>query len=184
MPRPTLRLLRAGALGLAVATAAAGCGFSPATDSVYYSAPGTDHRKGDVTALTAVIVSAEDGGGTFITTFSNQSTSDADTVTEIAPADEVAQSITVSGFSPIDIPATGFVNLADEPPGIAVTGDFAAGEYVPLKFTLERAEQFQMDVPVVAARDFYEGLDTSVKPDESAQPTEQPTEAPTEGSDQ
>lgn len=178
-----VRALRAGALGLAVAFAAAACGFSPATDSIYYSAPGTDHRKDadDVTVLSAVVVSAQEGSGTFIATFSNSSISEADTVTAIDPSAEESQSITVSGFSPIEIAPTAFVNLADEPPGINVSGDFMAGDYVTLQFTLERSEQFEMAVPVVEARDFYEGLDTSAPDTPAGGPSSSPTP---EGGDQ
>ena len=175
--RRRARVVAAALAGAALLTGTAACGVMDAdTDQVYLSSAGNDHRTGQVDVLAAVVVSAADGSGTFIATFSNNSTDQADTVTEIAPAGVDAPNITVEGFAPIAVEPTAYVNLADHPPGIAVTGeDVVPGGYVTLTFTLEREEQFDMRVPVVAARDFYEGLDTASDADT---PATEPTESP------
>jgi hypothetical protein len=63
-PRRSLRLV-VGALVLALPLLAS-CGFDKATDQVYTPGAGTDDRSGDVDVLSAVIVSAQPGPGTFI----------------------------------------------------------------------------------------------------------------------
>ena len=69
--RRSARLLTAtGALVLA-ASALTSCGFDYATDRVYTPGAGTNDRDGSVDVLGAVVVSAEDGSGTLVASFSN-----------------------------------------------------------------------------------------------------------------
>ena len=56
------------------------------------------------------------------------------------------------------MPAGGLVNLADEG-GIEVTGEVAAGEFVPVALQFGNGERVELDVPVVTNCGYYEGLD-------------------------
>ena len=79
-PRRSLRLM-AGALVLALPLLGS-CGFNKATDKVYTPGAGTDDRTGDVDILSAVIVSAQPGSGTFIATLSNNEADKQHTTSE------------------------------------------------------------------------------------------------------
>ena len=81
-----------------------------------------------VDVLGAVVVSAEEGSGTFVATFSNNDNDEPATVEALDGAGGGRRS-TIDEFEPIEIPAGGLVNLADDG-GIPVTGDFAAGDFV------------------------------------------------------
>ena len=65
--------------------------------------------------LGAVVVSAEDGSGTLITTFSNNVEDEPATVTAIAGAGDDS-ALKVGDFDPIEIPPGGYVNLAATQP--------------------------------------------------------------------
>ena len=78
--------LAAGSLLLAAQLSA--CGFNNATDEIYQSSAGVDYRKGPLDVLSAVVVSDQEGSGTFIATFSNNSAEDATTVEGIAAGTE------------------------------------------------------------------------------------------------
>ena len=166
--------LAAGSLMLAAQLSA--CGFNNATDEIYQSSAGVDYRKGPLDVLSAVVVSAQEGSGTFIATFSNNSDEDPTTVEGIAAGTESTEDspVEISGFTPVEVPTGGFVNLADDL-GIVVQGEFSAGQFVGLQITFDNAEAIEMSVPVVAAVNQYEGLDvsgTAVEPD----PTDPPSE--------
>ena len=68
--------LAAGSLLLAAQLSA--CGFSNATDEIYQASAGVDYRKGPLDVLSAVVVSGQEGSGTFIATFSNNSVEERD----------------------------------------------------------------------------------------------------------
>jgi hypothetical protein len=165
--------LVAGTLLLAAPLTA--CGFNNATDEIYNPSAGVDHRTGPLDVLSAVIVSDQEGSGTFVATFSNNSVDEPDRVTAItAGIDD--PTVKVVGFKPIEVAPTGYVNLADDP-GIAITGTFTAGQYVALKIDFDSADTIEMNIPVVAATYQYEGLDTSVAAIASASPSAQPTDS-------
>ena len=173
-PRRSLRLV-AGALVLALPLLGS-CGFGKATDRVYTPAAGTNNRDGDVKVLSAVIVAAQPGSGTFIATLSNNTPDNASaTLTGLAGAGKWAD-LTVDPSDPsIDIAARGFVNLVNEEP-ITVTGDFAAGQVAELTLSFESGDTVTMDVPIVFACDAYDGLDPSQQePEQSESPTTEPS---------
>ena len=62
--------LATGALVLAV-PALTSCGFDYATDRIYTQAAGVNDRDATVDVLGAVVVSAEEGSGIFVASFSN-----------------------------------------------------------------------------------------------------------------
>ena len=158
--RRPLRLV-AGALVLALPLLTS-CGFNKATDKVYTPGAGTNDRDGDVDVLAAVVVAAQPGSGTFLASLSNNSSTDAAELTEMAGAGEW-QDLTFGEIDPpIEIAPQGFVNLVDEP-GISVTGDYGAGDFVELTLSFESGDTVTMNVPVVYACDVYEGLDTSAE---------------------
>ena len=157
-PRRSLRLM-AGALVLALPLLGS-CGFNKATDKVYTPGAGTDDRTGDVDILSAVIVSAQPGSGTFIATLSNNEADKQHTLTSVAGAgDWTDLTIDPSSLS-IEIPARGFVNLVDQDP-ITVTGDITPGQVPELTLTFDSGVAETMAVPVVYACNYYEGLDSS-----------------------
>ncbi len=144
---------------LALVTAVSACGFNYATDEIYNASAGVNYRASTVDVLGAVIVSAQDGSGTFIATFSNGTVDSTETVKDIT-AGAADQTTTVTGFEPLTLKPSAFVNLADDP-SVVVTGDFAAGGYVTLKIDFETAADVELSVPVVAASYQYAGLDVS-----------------------
>jgi hypothetical protein len=180
-PRRRIRLV-AGALVLALPLLTS-CGFGKATDKVYTPGVGTNDRDGDVKVLAAVVAAAQPGSGTFIASFSNNSSKDVE-LSEVVGTGEWVD-LTIGEIDPpIELGPGGFVNLADEG-GITVTGDFEAGEVVELTFSFASGDNVTMEVPVVYACDVYEGLDTSVEsgptPDEPSEESESPEEEPTDG---
>ena len=152
--RRSLALLT-GALLLAAPLSS--CGFDPATNQVNSNTPGTTHRETSVDVLNAVVVSADEGSGTFIASFVNNSTTESASVEGLSPQGETsAQAV---DFSPIEVPANALVNLAEDDQGVTVEGDFAAGDVVPLVVELAGGELVELDVPVVSNCDEFEGLD-------------------------
>jgi hypothetical protein len=157
-PRRSLRLV-AGALVLALPLLGS-CGFDKATDQVYTPGAGTNDRAGEVDILTAVIVSAQPGSGTFIATLSNNNAQQAYTLTGVSGAGDWTDLTIDPADLSIDIPARGFVNLVDEDP-ITVSGDFTPGQVAELTLTFDSGDSETMDVPIVYACNYYEGLDNS-----------------------
>lgn len=139
--------LTAGALVLLTS-----CGFDLATDRPYTPGEGTNDQTGDVKVLSALIVAAQPNEGTVVVTLVN-STDDEHALTGLAGAD-----LTIDEFEQVDVPPQAYVNLADEG-GILVSGDFDAGQFLPLTFTFEDGATSSLDVPVVTACGPYEGLD-------------------------
>jgi copper(I)-binding protein len=155
-----LRPLATAAAVLALAVPLSSCGFDYATDRDYTPAGGANNREGDVDILSAVVVSAADGSGTFVASLSNNDTDTEQTFTGVS-GDEGA-SIEAAEFDPITIPAGGLVNLADPAADVVLTGDFAAGDFVPLAVDFGSGERVTMKVPVVADDfGYWEGMDAS-----------------------
>jgi hypothetical protein len=163
--RPARLLVAAGAVLLA-APALTSCGFDYATDRVYTPGVGTNDRDGSVDVLAAVVVSAEDGSGTLVASFSNDDETAPASVETIAGAGDGA-SLEVGEFAPIEIPAGGLVSLADAEEPVVVTGDFVVGQFLTLTFTFGDGTSAEMDVPSVTDCYEYAGLDGSA---ESATP--------------
>ena len=132
------------------------CGFDYATDRIYTPATGVNNREASVDVLGAVIVSAEEGSGVFIASFANNNTEESATVEALEGVDQ--SQLTADDFSPVEVPAGGLVNLADED-GIEVSGEVAAGAFVPVALQFGDGERVQLDVPVVTNCGDFEGLD-------------------------
>ena len=167
-PRQSARLI-AAAGALALATVLSSCGFDYATDRPYTPAAGTNDQQAQVDVLGAVVVSAQDGSGTFIASFANNSQQDPATVQSIAGTGD-SSSLQVKKFKPIDIEPGGLVNLATEG-GPTVTGDFKTGDFVSLEIGFGDGTSVDVDVPVYPPCNEFEGLDTggaSASPSESS----------------
>ena len=79
------RLLVTAAAVVALAAPLSSCGFDYATDRVYTPASGANNREGEVDVLSAVVVSAAEGSGTFVASLSNNGVPDAEqTFTAVA----------------------------------------------------------------------------------------------------
>jgi len=158
-----LRSLATAAAAIALAAPLTSCGFSYATERTYTPAGGANNREGVVDVLSAVVVSGTEGSGTFIASFSNNDGAEEQSVTAISgiPGSDGA-TIQAAEFEPVTVPADGLVNLADPPADIVLTGEFTAGDVVPLAVDFGNGERISFNVPVVA-NDFgyWEGMDAS-----------------------
>ena len=153
------RLLASTALVVALAAPLSSCGFDYATDRDYTPGSGANNREGDVDVLSAVVVSAAEGSGTFIASLANNGSDSEETFTAVAGQDT---EVTAAEFEPIAIPAGGLVNLAEPPAGIVLTGDFAAGDVVPITVDFGNGERVSLNVPVVSDETgYWEGMDAS-----------------------
>jgi hypothetical protein len=147
--------LSLGALILAV-PGVASCGFNYATDRENTISNGTSDKSGTVDVLNAVIVSQDDGSGTFIATLSNNSATET---IHMCSLDFGSNSTTqVAAFDPIEVKPHAVVNLANGQ-GIKVSGDFKAGDFLSLTVGFDNGESADMKVHVVVADDEYEGYD-------------------------
>jgi len=182
LARPTARRLALATGVLLVAAPLSSCGFDNATDQIYNSSAGVSSRQGPVDVLSAVVVSGQDGSGTFIATFSNNSPDKTEQVTDIGPV-AGASGPKVLDFKPISLGRSGFVNLADvggANEGVVLSGDIKAGYYVDLTFTFRDADPITLSVPVVADNNIYDGLDRSALALEEAtsSPSATPSKTP------
>lgn len=151
-------LVAAGALALA--TVLSSCGFDYATDRVYTPGAGVNDRDAMVDVLGAVVVSAQDGSGTFIASFANNDQENTATVSSLAGAGDDT-SVQVDSFQPIQVDPGQLVNLATDG-GVVLTGDqVRSGGFVTLEIGFGDGESAQLDVPVVPPCREYEGLDES-----------------------
>ena len=63
---------------------------------------------------------------------------------------------------PVTIAPGGLVNLAEPPAEIVLTGEFGAGDVVPLAVDFGSGERVMLNVPVVSDDSgYWEGLDAS-----------------------
>jgi hypothetical protein len=154
------RLLATAVAVLALAVPLSSCGFDYATDRDYTPAGGANNREGDVDVLSAVVVSAAEGSGTFIASLANNDPENPETFTGVSGEEE--GSITAEEFEPVEIAPGGLVNLAEPPAEIVVTGDFTAGDVVPLSLDFGNGERVSLNVPVVSNDSgYWEGMDAS-----------------------
>ncbi|WP_372729231.1 hypothetical protein [Nocardioides sp.] len=143
------------------APALSSCGFNYATDIDYTPAAGVHNRDAVVDVLGAVVVSAQDGSGTFIASLSNNDQREPMTFDFLAGSG--GTTLTAEEFEAISIARGGFVNLAEEG-GIELTGEFGAGDFVPLTVGFGNGERVTLQVPVVDDSGIYDGLDSSGNP--------------------
>lgn len=152
------RLLVTAAV-VALAAPLSSCGFDYATDRVYQVTSAAENREGEVDVLSAVVVSAAEGSGTFIASLSNNDPESEQSFTAVAGEDAT---VTAAEFEPIAIGPGGLVNLAEPAAGIVLTGDFQAGDVVPLTVDFGNGERVSLNVPVVADDSgYWEGMDAS-----------------------
>ena len=150
----------AAAGAIALATVLSSCGFDYATDRVYTPAAGVNDRDAMVDVLGAVVISAQDGSGTFIASFANNDQEKSATVSSIAGTGDDSD-VKATDFSPIEVPAGGLVNLATDG-GVELTGDqITSGAFVELTIGFSGGESVEVDVPVLPPCHEYEGLDKS-----------------------
>lgn len=161
--RQSARLLAAAGALLVAAPALTSCGFDYATDRDYTPGAGTNDRDADVDVLAAVVVSAQEGSGTFIASFANNSQEDEASVTDLTATTADGTDLKAT-FSTITIPAGGLVNLADDG-GVELTGDFGPGDFLDVTITFGDGSDVEMEVPTYTACGDYEGLDESGTPD-------------------
>ncbi len=170
---PRIRLaLTAGALVLAV-PGVASCGFNYATDRENTIANGTSNKDGDVDVLNAVIVSSEEGSGTFVATLANNLSDQTISMTSLSFGEN--STTQVAGFDPIEVKPHAAVNLANGQ-GIKVSGKFATGDFVGVTVGFDNGETAALDVHVVVADDEYTDYDNGTgSPSPAATPTASPS---------
>lgn len=155
-----LRPLATAAAVLALAVPLSSCGFDYATDRDYTPASGANNRDGVVDVLSAVVVSSAEGSGTFVASLSNNDDENEKSLAGVSGDD--GETITAADFDPIPVEAGGLVNLAEPAAGIVLTGDFAAGDFVPLTVDFADGERVTLNVPVVPDdTGYWEGMDAS-----------------------
>ncbi|TNM36557.1 hypothetical protein FHP29_20730 [Nocardioides albidus] len=178
---PHLRRSALAGLLLAVVPAAAlsACGFDYPTDRVNTIAAGVNDRSGDVDALGIRILATAQGEGRLIGSLANNLREDA-SLDEVSSADGVT-----ADFEPVEVAGRGTVNLATDTV-VPVSGDFTAGDVVPLDLTFSDGTTLSLDVPVVKPCFQYTQVPTDL-PSASESPSEKgsgkSTEASTEGTE-
>jgi hypothetical protein len=155
-----LRSFATAAAALALAAPLTSCGFDYATERDYTPAGGSNNREGVVDLLSAVVVSGAEGSGTFVASLANNDGSEEQSLTGISGGE--GTTIEAAEFEPVTVPADGLVNLADPPAGIVLTGEFTAGDFIPLTVDFGNGERISLNVPVVANdTGYWEGMDAS-----------------------
>ncbi|HET9498921.1 MAG TPA: hypothetical protein VFO98_01545 [Marmoricola sp.] len=167
------RRIAAVALVLA-APAAAGCtnGFGAQTDQVYQPAVGTNDKTGDVFALNALIVSADDGSGTLAVSLLNDGDQDDALVS-------VTGSNLTSSFSPISLPPGELVDLARSGE-VSVTGPkVEAGNFVSIELAFQSGLSKKLLIPVVRNNNAFADVPLPSEPPNpgAASATQQPSGA-------
>jgi hypothetical protein len=155
--------LATGALALSALTS---CGFDYATDRPYTPANGVNHQGADVDVLGAVIVSAEEGSGTFVATLVNNDSENPTTFEGLEPVE--AGALEFDAVEPVEIAPGGLVNLAEDG-GVGVTGEFAAGDFVEMIVQVG-AEPIEMNVVVVTNCGDFAGLAGPEDPEQCEAP--------------
>ncbi|HEX2893203.1 MAG TPA: hypothetical protein VHO29_04275 [Marmoricola sp.] len=177
MKSPLRRRTAIAALLLAPALTA--CGFSAQTDQVYQPGVGANDRSGTVDILNAVVVSGEDGSGTFAGTLVNTDATQDDTLESVS-----GSGITAPRAS-VDVPAGGLTNLAKSGEVTLQGSDIKPGAFVELTFSFSSGQNTTMKVPVVDASGDYQDVPLhgpSTSPSKSPKPsksTASPSASPT-----
>lgn len=162
--------LTVAALGLVGSMSS--CGFDYATNRPNTIANGGYDITGEVHVMGARIVAPEDGTGTFIATLTTDATAeDAVTLDGIS-----GEGVTASDFEPVEIQPHGMVNFATEG-GIPVTGDFAAGDAVPLTLSFSNGEEIEVSTIVVAQCHEYADVTPRAEPTPTRAPRAEETTA-------
>jgi hypothetical protein len=146
----------------------AACGFSAQTDQVYQAPVGVNDRSGDVDILNALVVSGQDGSGTFAGTLVNK-----------ADQDDTLDSVSGSGITgarrSVEVPAEAAVPLADKGEISLKSSAIKPGSFVELTFGFGSGQTTTIKVPVVSATGDYADVPlptTATSPSASASATE------------
>ncbi|WP_406035745.1 hypothetical protein OG801_11015 [Nocardioides sp. NBC_00163] len=184
------RLAVTGALvALALPALTACSSFDYATDRPNDITHGGSTLDGAIRINAARIVTAQEGSGVLVGTFSldpaiNPAVAGEalPSVTSIATATEAEETVTPESFTPIELPKSGIINLADPAiGGIAVTGDFKPGDSIPMTFTFSEGEERTVSVPVVTQCGPYADVVAAV--DETTKPAKKGKNAEAQASD-
>jgi len=173
-----LRTQRALAVAGLVAVAAplmSSCGFNAATENPNAIADGGYQISGgDVRVLAARIVTPSQGTGTFVATLAVEPSAESTRLTGIS-----GEGLTVGTVTPIEIPSNGVVNLFSEG-GIPVTGDFGAGDDLPVTLTFDNGQTVEVGTRVVKQCGPYSDVQTqsSGGKGKGQAPTQAPTAEP------
>ncbi|WP_028654643.1 hypothetical protein [Nocardioides sp. J54] len=146
---PHLRPTAIAGLLLALVPAAAtltSCGFDYPTDRVNTIGAGDNDRDQSVDALGIRVLATAKGEGRLIGSLANN-LEDAATLDSVASPEGQAQA---ASFEKVEVPGRGTVNLANID-AIELTGDFTAGDVLPLELTFSTGETASVDAPVVKA---------------------------------
>ncbi len=149
--------LTVGAL-LLTAPVLTGCGFNYATDRVNTTTNATFNRDKSVDVIGAQIIAEGPGSGSLHARLINNSDGVTELVSVAGAGDDV---FTSSSIDAVEILVREAVNVEDIGEGVRLDGDFGAGDFLPLTLSFSNGDDVQIDVPVVRACDFYEGLDTA-----------------------
>lgn len=143
--RPTARhrFLAALLLTATVGTALSSCGFDYPTDRINQISSGANNRDGDVELLGIRVLSTAEGEGRIIGSIDNQLFDTA----KLTAITTTSGSITAQGL-PLPVDGDTSVNLSASG-GIPVTGDFKAGDVLPLQFAFDNGDTAEVNVPVV-----------------------------------
>ena len=184
------RLAVTGALvALALPALTACSSFDYATDRPNEITHGGSTLDGAIRINAARIVTAQEGSGVLVGTFSldpaiNPAVAGKalPTVTSIATAADAEETVTPESFTPIELPKSGIINLADPTVGgIAVTGDFKPGDSIPMTFTFSEGEEKTISVPVVTQCGPYSEVVAAV--DETTKPAKKGKNAEAQASE-
>lgn len=180
---PLRRLSRQRALALAGLVAVAtpmlsSCGFDYATDRPNTIANGGYHIDGDVHVLAARIITPAAGSGTFVATITVDPQGKPVTVTGVS-----GKGLSTGSFKPVEVPSSGMVNLFKDG-GVPVSGDFTAGQNLPVSVEFSNGDS--IDVDAIVVKQCYEYADVQGQSQASAggskaasaSPSAEPTGAP------
>ncbi|GAA3646506.1 hypothetical protein GCM10022237_02470 [Nocardioides ginsengisoli] len=130
------------------AGALSSCGFHYPTDRVNNISAGVNDRGGDMDALGIRVLARAKGEGQLIGALSNSTT-------ETASLEAISSSASIQAgkFKPVEVTGRGTVNLADGS-DVTLTGDFTAGDVIPLELSFSTGQTISLQVPVV--KDCYQ----------------------------
>ncbi len=183
------RLAPVAALLVLSSPALVSCGFDYQTNEINTISHDVNERGGTLDAIGVVLVSAQPGSGTLVTTFVNQSSESAATVESVAGTGEPV--VDALDFEPVEVAPLDRATTTDQEGvgigGITVEGDFVPGDFAPIQYTLGDGTTIDLNVPVVPGCRQWEGVDTSSDADalqpeaadpqlEEAEGTEEPGE--------
>jgi hypothetical protein len=133
----------------------AGCSnsFDVQTDQVYTPARGVSDRSGPVDVLNALVVSAENGAGTIVTTLVNNDTEDDDTLVSVT-VDGAPATVSTEDDAAV-IPAGGHTDLGTSGAVFASSGAIVAGKFVDLIFTFQHGGAITVEAPVIPHEGAY-----------------------------